>query len=596
MPDTDTDFDSLPDCIDRCPLDGTKVKPGRCGCGIPDNLPHCRLPTPTPELTATPTPTATPPPPAAALVVTSTGDEPDALAGDGRCQTATGVCTLRAAVQEANARRGFDRIRVPAGTYPLARGPIEIRDGASLQGAGRDATVVDAGGLAPVLYVAPESALAISDLTLRNGRSSQREGAGGVVNEGTLDMRNCDIRDNSATFDGGTGGMINRGQATLVGSGVLSNSSTNTGGLTNTGTLTLYRTALTDNRGGRYGAALRNLGTAEVVTCELRGNIVFGPADAALYNAAHGRLRIRTSRIVDSLAAAALHNVDGEVVVERTVIAGNSDGGIANYNEFGAAGTVTVTESRIEGNGSLYGGAFGGLSNTGTVNVTASSITGNLSASNGGGLLNSGVMTIVNSTISGNQTGYLGGGISNAGTLELQHVTIAENRSGVGFSPNATGGGLVNASGSSLRIARSIIAGNVDESGTAPDCRGTVESVGANILGDSFGCDWPSGAGDLADVDARLGPLDFYGAPTKSHAVFDNSPAIDAAGPAGKDHCAASDQRGIPRPQGAECDIGAFEATRDCGNGRVDGLERCDLGAGQEFVLHPDVPVRGGVR
>src|ERR671916_619947 len=35
--------------------------------------------------------------------VNSTGDQPDASAGDNSCATSGGVCTLRAAIQEANA-------------------------------------------------------------------------------------------------------------------------------------------------------------------------------------------------------------------------------------------------------------------------------------------------------------------------------------------------------------------------------------------------------------------------------------------------------------------------------------------------------------
>jgi len=35
-PDTDTDGDGTPDCIDDCPLDPLKTTPGTCGCGTPD--------------------------------------------------------------------------------------------------------------------------------------------------------------------------------------------------------------------------------------------------------------------------------------------------------------------------------------------------------------------------------------------------------------------------------------------------------------------------------------------------------------------------------------------------------------------------------
>src|SRR5262245_7637250 len=53
------------------------------------------------------------------LVVTSTADEPDESPGDGRCRTASGACTLRAAIQETNALVGADTIVLPGGTYAL---------------------------------------------------------------------------------------------------------------------------------------------------------------------------------------------------------------------------------------------------------------------------------------------------------------------------------------------------------------------------------------------------------------------------------------------------------------------------------------------
>jgi CSLREA domain-containing protein len=55
---------------------------------------------------------------AATFIVNSSVDAVDANPGDGICQTVTpGQCTLRAAVQEANALAGADMITLPAGIY-----------------------------------------------------------------------------------------------------------------------------------------------------------------------------------------------------------------------------------------------------------------------------------------------------------------------------------------------------------------------------------------------------------------------------------------------------------------------------------------------
>src|SRR6185436_3105556 len=79
-------------------------------------------------------------------------------------------------------------------------------------------------------------------------------------------------------------------------------------------------------------------------------------------------------------------------------------------------------------------------------------------------------------------------------------------------------------------------------------------------------------ASDLVGVDPMLGPLQDNGGQTFTRALLAGSPAIDSGGA-----CAGfPDQRGVERPQGGACDIGAFEFA--CGNGTVDLGETCDDG------------------
>src|SRR5262249_12990409 len=90
---------------------------------------------------------------ASEFVVNSTADAVDAKPGDGVCATSSGVCTLRAAIQEANAHSGKDSITLPAGTYTLsiagpaedaaATGDLDITDDLILNGAGAETTIVD---------------------------------------------------------------------------------------------------------------------------------------------------------------------------------------------------------------------------------------------------------------------------------------------------------------------------------------------------------------------------------------------------------------------------------------------------------------------
>lgn len=83
---------------------------------------------------------------AASITVDSTADAVDAAPGNGVCATAGGDCTLRAAIQEANALAGDDTITLPAGTYTLtiagaheynaATGDLDIRENLTITGAG----------------------------------------------------------------------------------------------------------------------------------------------------------------------------------------------------------------------------------------------------------------------------------------------------------------------------------------------------------------------------------------------------------------------------------------------------------------------------
>ncbi len=73
----------------------------------------------------------------ATFVVNDTGDEPDANPGNGVCATSAGVCTLRAALQEANAHPGADAIHfnipgsgphtiAPTSALPTITEPVTI--------------------------------------------------------------------------------------------------------------------------------------------------------------------------------------------------------------------------------------------------------------------------------------------------------------------------------------------------------------------------------------------------------------------------------------------------------------------------------------
>ena len=86
------------------------------------------------------------------------------------------------------------------------------------------------------------------------------------------------------------------------------------------------------------------------------------------------------------------------------------------------------------------------------------------------------------------------------------------------------------------------------------NCNAALTSNGHN-LEDGNTCGF-NATGDQPNTDPLLGPLADNGGDTLTHALLPGSPAIDAG------VCIAeitTDQRGVARPQGTTCDIGAYE-------------------------------------
>ncbi len=145
-------------------------------------------------------------------------------------------------------------------------------------------------------------------------------------------------------------------------------------------------------------------------------------------------------------------------------------------------------------------------------------MSGNTAYSVGGLLASS--STITNSTVSGNTSSHFGDGIyATASTL-----------------------------------ANTIVADN-GERNCVNNPFGGISSLGNNLADDDT-CEFTEPT-DLVVADAMLGPLQDNGGPPETHDLLPGSPAIDA----GSMDCPPpdTDQRGVSRPQGTDCDIGAVE-------------------------------------
>ena len=187
------------------------------------------------------------------FTVNSTLDERDA-ATDGQCvSTPSGVCTLRAAVEEINNLGGSGNITVPAGTYVLTLGDIDITRSPGISGAGAGSTIVSGAGSARVFEIMAGAFAYVEKMTIRNG-------VGGA----------------STVFPGHIhGGAIhNHGTLILVDSSVTDSRADSGGGITNAGTgvLTLVNVTITGNTATRLGGGVENLGVATLANVTIARN------------------------------------------------------------------------------------------------------------------------------------------------------------------------------------------------------------------------------------------------------------------------------------------------------------------------------------
>lgn len=268
-----------------------------------------------------------------------------------------------------------------------------------------------------------------------------------------------------------------------------------------------------------------------------------------------GELIISNSLIRNNVSnnqGGGIYIFEGTLNIDNTVINANKaryyGGGISlRYNSIG-----TINNSTINGNAitASYMTGSGIHTMVSSLTIYNSTISGN---KNYRAISISGSLGLYNSTVSSNSgtAVYLGDG-----TIEINNSTIVNNLAGIDVYSIGT-----------VTLKNSILADNVidcESSGTY----GIFMSAGYNIIGNGDNCPITGITGDqigtsTAPIYPMLSPLQDNGGSTLTHALLENSPALDTGNPAapgsGNVTCLAADQRGNPRPVGNACDVGAYE-------------------------------------
>ncbi|HEY8562948.1 MAG TPA: choice-of-anchor Q domain-containing protein [Pyrinomonadaceae bacterium] len=425
---------------------------------------------------------------------------------------------------------------------------------------------------------------------------SNTAGYGGAIGSNglTVTVTNCTFTENTAVSGSATGqggGAIHQnsasGTTTITNSTFTANAETGGSGgggaLRNrSGTMNVVNSIFTRNTGMDGGGAIQGGGVTNITGSTFTGNSASGPnaqqsgqgSGGAISNQGGAQTTIADSVIIGNSAV----NHGGGIYYQP-----NSGGASITITNTTIANNVANTNNDVQGDG---GGIY--LTGPGVVTVTGSTISGNRTnrntlttdlrfAGHGGGIWVENALKLDNSTVSGNVAELDGGGIydgypggSNSQVV-ITSSTFVNNRAG------GNGGGIRSSNSvgdTPTNISNTIVAKN------------TAGNTGNDIFNNII-----SGGFNLISVDPLLGPLNFNGGPTRTHALLNGSPAIDAGDPA---TFPATDQRGVARPQDgngdstARPDIGAYERRVNdvLSNNRVDfdGDGKTDISIYRESV------------
>ncbi len=426
---------------------------------------------------------------AATFVVNSTADAVDATPGNGTCATAGGACTLRAAVQEANALAGADDITLPAGTFRLtlvgagealaATGDLNVTQPLTVTGAGRDVTIVDGVGSDRVFEVSGAAAMTLSGLTIRNGRTMNP--GGGILHAGGAALTITDVafRGNRAGVGGAV--VMTNGPLTIADCAFDDNSATTTGGAVvhSPGAvqpLDVRRSTFTRNAapvGTGGGLLYSGTGNAVVDACTFDGNrgqnggsLTLIATDVTITGCAFDDSHATGGTV----GGAALVQATGSVVVRDTTVrrsvAENGYGAML----LGAGTGVTMTGCTIEDNQALGGSGFGGvniMTAAGTVLIEDSIFRGNAAPVGlAGGLFvtSAGSVSLARVVVEDNQAGTIAGGAFVSATTS---VAITASRITGNSAAAGVGGGLFMTAGTDATITDTTVADNTTSGGPA---------------------------------------------------------------------------------------------------------------------------------
>jgi hypothetical protein len=265
------------------------------------------------------------------FTVVDPGDGRDAMP-DGICaSTTTGLCTLRAAIQEAERAGGGlvvlslgvgdYRLTIPAGaeaTGPPSNttGDLDIGTRIRVVGGGPDVSVIDGTGAHRIFDVHAGGELTLEGLMLQNGKgdfdgATSHEHGGAIHNHGWVSLYRVAVVNSASASGWGGGGITNAGN-----------------GIAQLASVTVAR-----NASNAQGGGIENLGELRMLGVTIAEN------SAPL----GGGISVATNARVISAAALVAHNGGGDCSVPSGFVATSSGANLAGDGSCGFASPTDRT-------------------------------------------------------------------------------------------------------------------------------------------------------------------------------------------------------------------------------------------------------------
>ncbi len=231
------------------------------------------------------------------FTVDVTADNDDSSPGDGVCRATTGLCPLRAAVQEANALPGADVIQLRSGTYilqddpsspPRNRGDIDVTEDLTIRPLS-GSPIIDGKALSRIFEVTGGT-LVLMNLTLNAGNATSEFASDPACgfDGGAVCAIGADVRLEGCTVTGHRGEnggalFVNGGTLTLLRSNISGNTASSLGGgiAAQGAMLDIEDTTIADNKidiGGSFGGgvAVYDGSSLDVLNSTFSGNTAVG--------------------------------------------------------------------------------------------------------------------------------------------------------------------------------------------------------------------------------------------------------------------------------------------------------------------------------